>query len=212
MPLFYHIIFLIGIFFLILNTVIYSRALYRNKALVFFTVFLICSLIIQLTMRYIGAVLHESNLYMNNVFLIIQFILLSMFYYHLLNKKMVLGLMLIVLVFLCYQYLSDLGLIMVYNPIGITLTQSILIVYTMFYFYKSLNTERPKFLLINIGVFLYLICSTLIFASGNLIFNVNIPQETYLLLMKLNAIFYIIFQILIFIEWRKNYYKKIHRS
>ncbi len=212
MPLFYKIIFWIGVIFLIFNAIIFIRALSKDKALIFFTFFLVFSATIQLLMRYIGGVLHENNLFMNNIFLVIQFVLLSMFYYYLLKKKVVLLVLLIGLSFLLYQYLMDLNLFSIYNPIGITFTQSIIIIYSLVYFYNSLNHEKPKFLLINIGVFLYLICSTLIYASGNLVFNVNIPENTYLLLLKVNAILYIIFQILIFIEWRKNYYKKTRRS
>lgn len=202
----------IGNILLIFNTILYLRALHNSKAFKIFTLFLVVISIIQTSMTLISRLLHENNLYLNNVFLIIQFVVLSIFYKTLLKRKIVVYVLIAVMIFLGYQYSNDLELFYVYNPIGISVTQTILMIYSLVYLYDTLRERQPQFLLVNIGVFLYLICSTLIFVSGNLIFNINIPQETYLLLLKLNAILFIIFQILIFIEWRKNYYKKIHRS
>ncbi len=202
----------VGNIFLIINAILYIRALHNSKAFKVFTFFLVTISIIQTSMTLISRVLHENNLYLNNVFLVLQFLILSIFYSTLLKRRFVISILILVLSFLSYQYLSDLNLFFVYNPIGISLTQAILMIYSLLYLYDSLKDKKPQFLLINIGIFLYLICSTLIFASGNLIFNINIPQKTYLLLLKLNAFLFIIFQILIFIEWRKNYYRKIPKS
>ncbi|MDH7446723.1 hypothetical protein [Aquimarina sp. 2201CG14-23] len=197
---------------LIINTILYIKAL-RNggKAFKIFTLYLILILIIEILSKIIGPFLHYNNIYLSNIFLIVQFSMLSIFYKVLLDKKWIYYIGVAVLAFLAIQYLTNLDLFTKYNALGISLTQSILITYSIMYFYNSLQRKEPKFLIVNIGVFLYLICSTLIFASGNLVFNIEIPTETYILLLKLNAFLYIIFQILIFTEWRKNYYKKIHK-
>jgi len=196
---------------LIINTVIYVKALNKNRAFKNFVTFLILTSIIQSCMIFIAFVLHQNNLFMNNIFLFIQFIFLSLFYKELLANKVIVYVLAFGLVLLGIQYINNISLFKIYNPIGITVTQTLIIVYSIIYFYKSLHVEKPNFIIVNIGVFIYLICSTLIFASGNLVFNLQISFDLYDILFKLNASFYIIFQILIFIEWRKNYYKKIHK-
>lgn len=116
-----------------------------------------------------------------------------------------------IFLFLGYQYASDSNMFFRYNAIGIAITQILLVVYSVVYFYHSLR-GKVKFIIVNIGLLLYLISSTLIFASGNLVFNVNISESMNFLLVNLKRVLYFIFQILIFIEWRKNYYKKTLRS
>ncbi len=197
---------------LIINTVLYIKALHKSKAFMFFAFFLIISTIVQVSMSILGAILHLSNLYMVNVFLMLQFLLLSFFFKSLLKKNIILVFTALIIALLAYQYLQDPELFFRYNPIGIGITHSMLVIYAISYLYQVLQKQKPKFLYVTIGLFLYLICNTLILVSGNLVFNINISQEVYAILFRVNAVLYIIFQILIFIEWRKNYYKKIHKS
>ena len=116
--------------------------------------------------------------------------------------------LLIILIFLGYQFYSDPALYDQYNAVGIAITQFILIVYSIVYFYRSLSKALNELIIVNIGVFVYLICSTLIFASGNFFDFKFIPESGYTFLWQLNGIFYIVFQILIFIEWYRNYRAK----
>jgi hypothetical protein len=111
---------------------------------------------------------------------------------------------LLVLLFVAYQLVSTPSMIDHYNPIGITITQIILVGYSIMYFYKSLSGHR-QFLIVNIGIFFYLLASTLIFASGNLVFNLNFSKEVSNTLGKANDLLYLVFQILILAEWWKNY-------
>lgn len=197
---------------LLINLILYLKALpNQSKAFKLFILFLFLTFLVQILSTFYARVLKTNNLFISNVFLFVQFSVLSFFYEKLIKRRLIIYIYGIIIILLIGQYLMDFDLLMMYNPFGISLTQSILIVYSIIYFYKSLNKKKPEFLIVNIGVFTYLICSTLLFSSGNLVFNLNIPKETYLLLLKLNAFLYTVFQILIFIEWRKNYYKKIHR-
>ena len=198
---------------LIINTVIYAKALSNNgKAFKMFSVYLILICIVEILTKIVGSLLHQNNLFLSHFYFIFQFITLSIFFKILLKNDIIYFLLIMISVCLGYQYLSEPSLFGKYNSIGISLTQGILIVYSLIYLYHSLQSKYPDFLIVNIGIFIYLLTSTLIFASGNLVFNLNIPRKTYFLLLKLNAILYILFQILIFIEWRKNYYKKTLRS
>ena len=198
--------------FLIINSFIYFKSFTKfGKAFQIFSIYLVLMCVIQLLAIFYGKYLHKSNLFLSHFYFILQFVILSFFYYFLFKKKIVLLLMIPVFFFLGYQYFLDHSIVFKYNTIGIALTQLILIIYSILYLYRSLNGEA-EFLIVNIGLFLYLISSTLIFASGNLVFNEKISEALNFLLVNLKRILYFVFQILIFIEWRKNYYKKTLRS
>ncbi len=199
------------IFLLILNAYFYFKGfIENNKAFKIFTIYLFLTCVIQLITLYVGKFLHKPNLFLSHFYLVVQFIFLSIFYKELLKNKWITYLIIPFLGFLTYQYIEDPSLFFRYNAIGISITQGVLIIYSIIYLYRCLQGQN-LFLIINVGLFLYLISSTLIFASGNLIFNLDISESMNYLLINTNRILYFLFQILIFIEWRKNYYKKIHR-
>jgi len=199
----------VGILAVIINTFFFFKSFTKNsKAFKIFTYYLLLISIIQV-MSYIIHLVSEYNLYMSNVYIIVQFAVLTLFYRELLNIKILVYIGVLVLLFLGYQYLNDVSLFLKYNSIGIALTQGLIVIYALLYFYFSLAKNDSKFLLINLGVFLYLISSSLILASGNLVFNFDlISKEDYILLLTLNSAFYIIFQSLVFVAWYRNFRKK----
>lgn len=199
----------VGVFAVVANTILFFKSFtWNGKAFKIFTYYLLCISVIQVA-TYVLSELTDYNLYMSNVYIIVQFILLTFFYRELLNFKILLYIGVLVLAFLGFQYIRDPSLFLRYNSIGIALTQGLIFFYSLFYFYFSLTKKETEFLLINLGVFLYMISSSLILASGNLVFNFDlISKEDYILLLTLNNIFYLIFQLLIFIEWFKNFRKQ----
>ncbi|WP_443633718.1 hypothetical protein ABXT64_02015 [Candidatus Marifrigoribacter sp. Uisw_064] len=84
------------------------------------------------------------------------------------------------------------------------ITQTFIVIYSLLYFYKSLSGKN-EFILVNIGLFFYLLSSTLIFASGNLVFDLSIREQVSRLLNIINAVLYLVFQLLIFVEWWRNH-------
>jgi hypothetical protein len=177
----------------------------NNRAFKIFTIYLVSIAIIQFSQTYVVKVLrYDSNIFLSHYYLIVQFLLLSLFYKELLRHKWIYTVTLLVLLFVAYQLVSTPSMIDHYNPIGITITQIILVGYSIMYFYKSLSGHR-QFLIVNIGIFFYLLASTLIFASGNLVFNLNFSKEVSNTLGKANDLLYLVFQILILAEWWKNY-------
>ena len=198
-----------GVLAVVLNTLFYFKSFTRNsKAFKTFTYYLLAISIIQVT-TYVLTELTDYNLYMSNVYIIAQFIVLTFFYRQLLKYKILLYIGALVVAFLAYQYIDEPSLFLRYNSIGIALTQGLIVFYSLFYFYSSLTKKESEFLLINLGIFLYMVSSSLILASGNLVFNFDlISKEDYILLLTLNNAFYLIFQLLIFIEWYKNFRKK----
>ncbi|KAA3621854.1 MAG: hypothetical protein DWP94_09595 [Flavobacterium sp.] len=206
MDQFFNIIGYIAIGMTIISTILYSiRFASNNRAYRIFTFYLIAISSIQLIALYIGkGYLHKNNLFMSHFYFGLQFILLSLFYAELIGHRLIKILIIPILLFLAYQFINDPGLFFIYNPLGITITQILLVVYTMIYFYRSLN-KKTDFILVNIGVFLYLISSTLIFASGNLVLDLDLAPETKSLFIDINRILILLFQILIIAEWYRHY-------
>ena len=196
----------VPIVFCVINAILYiSKIKYNNKAFKYFAIYLGLIAVIQLSASFVGRVLHQHNLFLFHFYFILQFIFLSIFYRILLNKVWILKVLLVGLLILVYQYFETPSIFFVYNAFGVAMTQGILVIYTLMYFYNFIKGET-EFLLVNIGLFFYLLSSILIFASGNLIFDLKeVFKFGYRLLMDLNDVLYFGLQILIFVEWFKNY-------
>lgn len=179
----------------------------NNKAFKFFTIYLISVGLIQLFAELVIKVWEfESNLFLSHFYYCIQFVLLSLFYFQLLRSKWVYYIGGVVLIFLLYQYIDDPQLYFRYNAIGMFLTHILLVAYALIYLYRSLGGKK-EFTIVNIGVFTYLLSSSLIFTSGNLVFDIDIPESFTGLLIDINIFLFFAFQILIIIEWYR-YYRK----
>jgi len=197
-----------GIFitaFYVVNLTLFFKSFARNnKAFKFFNIYLLLIAIVQILTIYIGQILHKPNLFLSHFYFIFQFIFLSLFYFELLQLKLVKTFLFAVMALLVFQYFEHPELFFKYNALGMSLTQMILVFYSILYFYKSLS-GKGEFVIVNIGIFFYLLSSTLIFASGNLVLNLDISEATQFTLINVNRILILVFQILIFIEWYRNY-------
>lgn len=184
----------------------------NNKAFKLFTIYLLAIGIVQLFARLvIKAFEMDSNLFLSHFYFILQFILLSLFYAELLKYKRIYYVLGLVLAFLTYQYVEDPSVYFRYNTIGMCSTQIIVVVYTLIYMFQSLSVKK-QFTLVNVGLFIYLLSSSLIFACGNLIFNNDVPEYFSDLLININRFLYLAFQILIIVEWYRNYRKQKNYS
>lgn len=176
-----------------------------SRAFKYFTIYLLIIGLIQISMNsYKLVTMGESNLFFFIYYFVIQFIMLSLFYKELLGYKWIHIITGGVLLLLSYQYFTDPSLYFKYNPIGSSSTQLILVVYSLLYFYKSL-TGNKEFLIVNVGLFIYLLSSLLIFASGNLVLHDTFPKHIYKFLLQSNLALYFILQVLIVVEWFRNY-------
>ncbi len=184
----------------------------NNKAFKLFTIYLLAIGVVQLFTRLtIKAFEMDSNLFLSHYYFILQFILLSLFYAELLKYKWIYYVLGLVLVFLTYQYVEDPSVYFRYNTVGMCSTQIIIVVYTLIYMFQSLSVNK-QFTLVNVGLFVYLLSSSLIFACGNLIFNIEVPEYFSNLLININRFLYLAFQILIIVEWYRNYRKQKNYS
>tara|TARA_R110001632_G_scaffold102272_1_gene210328 strand:+ start:6356 stop:6568 length:213 start_codon:yes stop_codon:yes gene_type:complete len=67
---------------------------------------------------------------------------------------------------------------------------------------QQISTPEKRFIYFISGLFAYILCSTLIFFAG------NISGDTQRILWRVNNSLYILFQLLILVEWYKNFRKK----
>ncbi len=183
-----------------------------NKVYKILTVYLVVIAIIQLTSFYIGrGGLGRSNLYMSHYYYVAQFILLTWFYACLLNKRWPYYLLAIVLLFIGFQFVNDSSLYYRYNPIAMALTQMIIVTYATIYLYGCLG-KRGSFLITTCALLVYLLVSSIIFASWNLVIDLDISNTTRASLNNLNKVLYFALQIVLIIEWFKYYNVIKHRN
>ncbi|PQJ69173.1 hypothetical protein BTO14_14190 [Polaribacter butkevichii] len=203
---FFDLISFIGIFVLIINTYFYFKS-YLNYSIAFkvFSIYLFLTLLIQIS----SSVLFQlgiNNLYLSHFYFISQFILLSFFYSSLEKKnsvkKGIKYILLIGLIFISIYYTKDPETYYKFNIFEIIVTSIPLIIYSFLFFLKRIDNEDKKFIYINSGLFLYLSCSTLLFVAG------NIKSSLKEVLWYSNVSLYLVYQILIFIEWYKNFKSK----
>lgn len=204
---FYKIMLFTGYIILAINAFIYFKS-YRGKTVAFkvFAFYLLFTLVIQLTSRYMNANKIE-NLHLSHYYFIGQFILFSFFFYKtVINKKIfskVIPLVLIiVLVILTIYYSINPEKYFEFNEFEILITSLPLLLYSFLFFLEKIEDHNKKFIYIVSGFFIYILSSTLLFTIG------NIPSGIKPLIWKFNAFLYIVFQVLIFIEWYKHFRKK----
>ncbi|MAN59903.1 MAG: hypothetical protein CMC08_08740 [Flavobacteriaceae bacterium] len=194
-----------SILFLVINTVLYLlRWKNADRAFRIFTLYLVAMTMVQLISSYVASVLHQNNLYMFHFYFVLQFVILSIFYANLLRAQRVLWVLFAVLGFLAFEYVRTPRVFFEYHPSGVSITQGILVLYGILYLYRNIS-GNGKLIYLNTGIFLYLLTSVLVFASGNLVFNVNISLNAIMAINSINDIAYFIFQLFIFYEWFKNY-------
>ncbi len=174
-----------------------------GKTYKIFTCYLVFIAIIQILLM-IYSYYKENNLFLFSYYFIGQFLFMSLFYFNLLKKKWIYLVTGIVMVGLLIQYIFSPASFTSYNSLGVSITQSVIVVYALLYYHKSLSGDA-KFLYINTGIFLYFISSILFFSSLNLISKLQLPKETQLYIGLVNDFLYFIYLLLIFVDWFKNF-------
>ncbi len=195
-----------GYLMLFINTILYFKS-YRKFSVAFkiLTCYLLLNCIIQFYGSYLAS-LKENNLFLMHYYINIQFVLLSIFFLNSFKNKILkkitfynIFLILLILAFIIHN--SE-NYYYTFNIPEIVLLNVPLIIYSFIYFIEKLDATSKKYIYFNAGFFVYLTCSTLLFSAG------NIKSEIKNLLWLFNQSLYIVFQLLIFIEWYKNFRKK----
>lgn len=200
-----------GTFILLINVVAYFTGFAGNsKAYKIFSIYLLIIFIIQVLMETLARY-DYSNLFLSGYYLFVQFIFLSCFFYYLFlpvnNKKSdaVKYLSVPLVIILLTQYFFDRDLYYTFNPMGFLITSLVLVTYAVMYLAEML-THKPFFNFVTTGIFIYLISSSLIFASSTSIITLN--NNMFAVLWQINAVLFIIYQLLILWEWKQHFFRK----
>lgn len=199
----------IGYLILLLNLILFIKGFRNNgKAYSIFTWYLGVIFLVQITSMTLKK-FNINNLFLSHFYFIGQFVLLSLFYLHILKeefqKKIVKVCLVIGLLALGIQYANDFSLFLKFNLFEIFITSLLLILYATFHFYNMLN-EKKEFYFINMGVLFYLFGSTILFLVGNL--TIVLSPKMNKITWILNSILYVLYQIFILVEWKKSFSKK----
>lgn len=197
----------LGYIVLFINTLFFLKLYSKNgKPIKILAIYSCVMLIIQI-ITYMLAIKKMNNLFLSHFYFILQFVILSYFYYTILKEKaqknsVKFGL-LIVSIILIVQYCIEPNLFFKFNLLEIFLTSISLIVYISFYLYNMLNDEK-KYYYFTIGLLLYLFGSTIIFLSGNLIISLN-HNSVFKKIWDLNRYLYVVYQLLILYDLTTNF-------
>jgi len=199
-----------GYLILALNTFLFFKN-YRKNLVAFklFTIYLALTLIIQLTSNYLSFY-KLNNLHLSHYYFIEQFLLLSLFFKTVLEKKVLkkaISIILIsVLIALSIYYVINPSHYNRFNIFEILITSVPLIVYCFFFFIQTIDGTNKKFIYITSGVLIYFLPHALVFSSGNLM--PDLPDNVNIIIWLVNVFLYIVYLILIFVEWYKHFRKK----
>lgn len=204
--LFPFIISLAGLFFLLINGILFFRTR-KDKGFLYqiITVYLILLFVEELCCNIIGFYSPGSNFFLSHYYFLFQFIALSVFFYNLFRniilKRIVLYCLILVLMILIVQYYETPGLYWEFNFLEIEMTSILLIIYALIFLIKNFKRAKHEYLYLCNGLIIYLASSLSIFLSGNT--DSVIFTEPFILdFWFFNSLFYILYQFLIFKEWR----------
>ena len=200
-----------GIVLLLINIIVYTARINRScNAYKCFTIYLISIFIIQ-TSTVVFALKGLNNHFISGYYLFFQFILLSFFFYLLLlplDKKkaaIVKYTSVATLTGLVLQYVLIPELYYIVNTSGLLVTSVLLIGYSLFYLFELLS-KKSIFNYITIGIFIYLISSTLIFFSTVSIIMEQLTDKMFNLLWIINIALFNTYQLLILWEWKQHFF------
>ncbi|WP_230155601.1 hypothetical protein [Flavobacterium sp. CECT 9288] len=154
-----------------------------------------------------------DNLYLVHAYFIGQFLCLGFFYKSLMMTKtqvsvikytMIVGSMLLLLDYCFYpeQFFK-------FNLFEIALTSLLIVLYAVMHLYNML-LENKQYYYLTIGIIIYLLASTVLFFVGNL--TIGLSNAVKFLTWTVNSFLVILFQLLIFVEWKKSFSKKALKS
>ena len=165
--------------------------------------YLVIYFIIELTCNILGFLNPNSNIFVSHFAFNIQYIILSIFFYKLLktksSKRIVTGLFISFIIMNSLYYLTDSKLFWEFNLFEITYISSVTIGLTLIHLYQNLG-EAKCYFYFTIGVSTYMLTSCLIFLTGNI--QMVFIEKPYIDIWVFNSVFFILYQILIYKEWK----------
>jgi hypothetical protein len=201
-----------GLGILFTNTALYLAGWHgKSRSYKWFTSYLLAMCLLEATVE-IYACNGTNNRYLSTYYLFLQFVLLGGFFYwifvetHTKSGKAVRYASACIILVLTIQYAISPALYHDFNAFGFLVTTAALIAFAIRYLYALLSARLP-FYYATIGICIYLISSSLIFASAAALITLSHPVN--MLIWKINAVLFILYQLLIFWEWKQVFYMKV---
>ena len=205
-PLFYGFaLSVFSLFLLLINAILFSSKVkkFNNQVYSYVAFYLVALFIVELFCNVIGYMKPGANFFLSHFYFNAQFVLLSAVFYRLFKnqklKKIIIVNYIIVTLIIVGMYVLDTDSFWQFNLFEIAATSLLLIVYALIHFYNTLG-EKKSYFYLNIGMILYVLCSSVIFLFGN--YELVFIEDPYIDIWIFNTIFYIIYQVLIFMEWK----------
>lgn len=212
---FFEIVTYSGYLLLLVNIIVYFNSPFFKKApFKIFAFYLLAMGIIQIISQSYY-ILNVNNLFLSHYYFIVQFLLLSLFYTKLIpSLKLIKILTLVVILCIAIKFFLDPKMYFKFSLFEIIICSIPLLSYSFIFFAKHIDGKNENFIYINSGVFIYILSSTLIFSSGNLMPKMSPSVNKIIWLV--NVIIYFIYQFLIFLEWFRNFrtekYDTLHKK
>lgn len=172
-----------------------------------FTLYLFIMVIVQVSSS-IMAKFKVNNLFLSHYYFVGQFFLLSLFFRSILQgkgiTKIIDSIIILVLSSICIYYLIFPHNYFIFNNFEIAVTSIPLIIYCFLFIVKKMEELDKKYFYIISGMFIYITGSTLLFSTG----NIKLFSPMKKIVWLINSTLFIIYHILVFIEWYKHFRKK----
>ena len=151
-----------------------------------------------------------NNIFLSHFYFVIQFLLLSYFYFSLFKDKyqklLIKVFLIICLVSLVIQYSLNPFIFFKFNELEVFLTSVPLILYCSFHFYNLLS-EKKKYYFFTVGFLVYLFGSTIIFLSSNLALSMK-SRYYFDKIFDLNVYLYVVYQLYVLYELKTILFNK----
>lgn len=197
-------ILLVNVVFILIVNIwhIASRPKHLSKPMILLMVLLFVTLFIELAVRYL-AQQKIPNLHLTHYYMIGQFLIISAIYYFQLKKFQLVVPVGIALFsgFLIYQLMLSKIEYNVFNTTGFLVSACILISYAFLYYIEHI-AEKRYWDTLNVGLFLYLGGSSIIFLTMNYSKDV---EEFYMPIWTINGMLVILYQLFVTITIYRFY-------
>ena len=194
-----------SLFLLLINSVLFLSKVKKinNLTYKYISIYLAALFFVELFCNTIGYLYPGQNFYLSHFYFNAQFVLLSAVFYRLFSnpklKKLVIINYVVVTLIIIGMYVFNNESFWQFNLFEIAATSALLIIYALIHLNNTLGTKK-KYFYLAIGLILYLLCSSLIFLFGN--YELVFIEDPYIDIWIFNTLFYIVYQVLIFTEWR----------
>lgn len=205
-----NLILILIFFFLTLSVLFFSYSYFKNKTgnVLYLVIYLVCMLLTN-AMSYISSELNLNNLFISHIYFWIQFIIISLLFRSLITSripKIIIHFFLITVpLVLMVQYIWKPEIFLKLNLLEIILCSLPLCSFSVMYLFQSLESKSKKWLFFSTGIFIYLLCSTIVFVAIDTFYQKFSKMPFWgRNFWIINNIVYLLYLILILVEWFVN--------